>query len=259
MPLLSPLTDWDSTREALHHAADIVANIQKAFSPTLPNALHLSLFVREHGLTTRPLSFGNLSLNFMTSEIVCLVSETETRFSLQGHSPRTLRAALLDHLIANGISGTEAVKPTDDDAPLVFDSGLGVAYMSALWVIYGVIARVRGDWMGAVTPMVVWPHGFDLSTLYFPGNIPDEHAQPHINVGFSPTSKGFPRPYIYAYVWPLPDHLTATPLPAPAHWTTDGWTGAVIDYDTLRDMESPQSTLENTLRVVFSRLSGAMN
>lgn len=258
MTLLPPLIRADSTRDALHRAAQVLANFQKAFIPALPNALHLSLLVRHDGLTTRPLSFGTLALDFTSGEVVCVMRNKETRFVVNGQSPRTLRDTLLDHLAASGVRGIESVKPSEDDAPLHFDSAVGGEYATALWTIYTSIARVRGDWLGAVTPMVVWPHGFDLSTLYFPGNTPDEHAQPHINIGFSPTSAGFPRPYLYAYVSPMPEGATLIPLPSLARWTTDSWTGVVIDYDALRATDHPVAALEDTLRTVFTRLLGLM-
>lgn len=258
MTRLPALHDWDSTRDALHRAAQSLALVQKAFSPSLPNAQHLSLLVRETGLITRPLRFGRMAFNFNSGEIDLEINGQHTRLPIHNQTPRTLHAALLNQLTASGITGVETVKSVDDDKPLEFDATIGQAYAAALWAIYTVIARVRGDWMGTVTPMVVWPHGFDLSTLYFPANLADEHTQPHLNLGFSPSSTGFPRPYIYAYIWPIPENLTATPLPAPARWTSDGWTGVIIDYDNLRAAEHPLTVLETTLREIFSILAGRL-
>jgi len=255
MTALPSLSGWDVSRDALHRASQVLAAFQKAFSPALPNALHLSLLPTYSGVHTRPLTFGALAFDFAAGEVRCKVGDNDTSFSLTGHSPHTLHAALIDHLSAAGINGTEAVKPSDDDALLVLDTHIGAAYATALWGIYTSIARVRGAWMGSVTPMVVWPHGFDLSTLYFPGQIPDEHAQPHINFGFSPGSAGFARPYVYAYASPMPDDAMTTPLPAPARWTTDGWTGVVIDYDTLRAESQPDEVLESTLKAMFEMMA----
>lgn len=255
MTSLPPLTDWDATRDSLHRAAQLVAALQKAFSPTLPNALHLSLLVRPNGLITRPLRFGHAALDFTTAEITISLRAETLRFPLGGQSPRTLQNAILSRLADAKLTQLDAIAPVSDENPFIIAPQAATTYAEALWQIYTAIARVRAEWMGAVTPIVVWPHGFDLSTLYFPGGVPDEHTQPHLNVGFSPTSAGFPRPYIYAYVWPLPDGATLTPLPPLARWTTEQWTGVVIDYDRLRTTDQPVALLEDTLRTVFARLS----
>jgi len=256
MTSFPPLDQWEANRDALHRASQVLASFQKAFSPALPNALHLALLPYQTGLRTRPLTFGEMSLDFAAGEVHCMVGAGEARFPLSAHSPRDLQAAVMEYLTGAGIDGTAAVKPSEDDAPLALDSQIGAEYAEALWGIYTSLARVRGEWMGAVTPMVVWPHGFDLSTLYFPGQNPDEHNQPHLNFGFSPGSKGFARPYVYAYGWPMPDNAAETPLPSLARWTTDGWTGAVIDYDALRAQADPHTALETTLKTVFQVLGG---
>ncbi|MBK8024523.1 MAG: hypothetical protein IPK19_24620 [Chloroflexi bacterium] len=44
-----------------------------------------------------------------------------------------------------------------------------------LWKISGGLRELRADRLGGVTPLRVWPHGFDASQLWFPGGDPDEH------------------------------------------------------------------------------------
>ncbi len=109
-----------------------------------------------------------------------------------------------------------------------------------------------------MTPLVVWPHGFDASQLYFPGASFDEHTQPHINYGFSPGSAGLPRPYVYAYAHPMPDGVFGTALPDGARWHSDGWTGVVIDYDVLALRGSSADELAEMLRSVHAVLAAKL-
>ena len=43
--------------------AKVIGAFRKAFSPPLPNALHLSLYIRDFGLTTGKLPFGEIELH----------------------------------------------------------------------------------------------------------------------------------------------------------------------------------------------------
>jgi hypothetical protein len=74
-----------------------------------------------------------------------------------------------------------------------------------------------------------------------------------MNFGFSPGSTGFPRPYLYAYAWPLPDELTSRPLPAPARWFIGSWKGVVVDYDNLTN-DYPEAQVEELAREIYQRL-----
>ena len=141
----------------------------------------------------------------------------------------------------------------DATTPFAIDSTAAADYARLLYSAYTALARFRARLLGTMTPMVVWPHGFDLSFLWFRGNDLDEHSQPHMNFGFSPGSAGFPRPYIYAYAYPPPKDLTERPIPAPARWFTESWNGAVVDYDNLADDE-PEAQIEKLARAIYDSL-----
>jgi hypothetical protein len=53
----------------------------------------------------------------------------------------------------------------------------------------------------------------------------------------------------------MPDGLPGTPLPDGTRWHDLGWSGVVIDYDTLRLRGPVESELANTLRKVFTILA----
>jgi hypothetical protein len=237
---LPPLNDWDITRDHLHRAAQVLGVVRKAFTPPQPNALHLSLRVVPEGLSTGPLNIGSFTLNFGAArvEYVSHPGAKPTYISLLHQTPKLLPMQILQEIAAAYPDQTLRILPkaSDDPTPFALDSGLSAEYAAAQYTVFTALARFRARLSGGMTPLVVWPHHFDLSMLWFaPGAPPDEHQTPHLNFGFSPFSEGFDRPYLYAYCWPIPPGLTQRPLPAPARWHAASWTGVVIDYDALRD------------------------
>lgn len=255
-PTLPALEHWETTKRSLHRAAKVVSAFRKAFSPPLPNALHLSLYIRDFGLTTGKLPFGEIELHLADGRVCTMVGERGHDISLGGASPAVLRAAMLAVLRDHGVHGD--VPPIDDQAPFEIDAGQAADYLTALWQITGALRELRADWLGSVTPLVVWPHVFDASQLWFRGGNLDATAQPHLAFGFSLESPGRPRPYVYAYASPMPAGLAGSALPEGTRWHDQGWTGVVIDYDTLRRRGPVTSQLANTLRQVFTLLAARL-
>ncbi|HLU09039.1 MAG TPA: DUF5996 family protein [Oceanobacillus sp.] len=250
LPLLS---GWESTRDDLHRAAQVIGALKKTIVPQQVNALHLSLFVYSKGLTTGKLpEGGELALNFIDqcAEYHSAEGATET-ITLAGSNPATLASTLVE-FTANEQTDTLPL-PSDSTSPFQIDPTAAADYARTLYTVYTALARFRARLLGTMTPLVVWPHGFDLSFLWFHGNDLDEHSQPHLNFGFSPGSPGFPRPYLYAYAYPSPDDLTSRTLPSPARWFTESWKGAVVDYDNLTD-DDPENQIETLARSIYATL-----
>ena len=67
----------------------------------------------------------------------------------------------------------------------------------------------------------------------------EEASDENMNFGFIPGDEGIPEPYFYATASPPPAGITEAPLPAGAHWHTEGWTGAVLPYAALRGQDQP--------------------
>lgn len=252
---LPPLSNWENTRDNLHRATQVVGAFKKALVPQQLNALHLSLFVTSEGLMTERLqNGGRLALNFVGRAVEFHPEQGEkVAVPLSGHNPATLASALLQRIPHQKGLGDTLCLPSDSTTPFTADPSTAADYARALYAVYTALARFRARLLGTMTPMVVWPHGFDLSFLWFRGNDLDEHSQPHMNFGFSPGSAGFPRPYLYAYAWPAPDDITSHSLPAPARWFSGNWKGVVVDYDNLTD-DNPEAQVEALSRKIYRTL-----
>jgi hypothetical protein len=201
----------------------------------------------------------------------------EQRFSLVNHTQKSLLAALLtamkkgefaNHLShansENLIEGLYAwlaenkpkiyVKQHEvvDEAPLLLDQQTASDYADAQYQVFTGIARFRATLNGYQTPLIVWPEHFDLSTLWFVTEKPDEYA-PHMNFGFAPFSPGIPQPYLYIYAYPYPDGFVPPSFPAPMHWESKAYRGVFVDYDDLAKAEDVPAFVE-TLCMTSYRL-----
>lgn len=247
------MADWQSTRASLHHAAEILGKVRKAMIAPLPNALHLSLHVTPDGLTTGALKDGTtLALDFKEALIKRLSAEGRITDSwrLADHTQKSLAAALA--------SAFNIDISAEGDVPLAVNAKTSEDYAIFLYKVYTAFARFRATLFGTMSPVVVWTHHFDLSFVWFVGNEPDEHNKAHINFGFAPFSDGVELPYIYVYGW-SPDGGYATIEPAPPiKFQTEGFTGAVIDYDALRMFGNPEASVERALQSIYTQFKATL-
>lgn len=249
------LINWDATRDQLNAAAAFVTAVRKACIAPQPNAGHLQLVVTLDGLSTGVTPSGELTLGFDGTFTLTLPDgEVITTPTNDAAGVGALRARLETYRrhTPGDFSRLDAIPegihyPVDAEAA----PAIGQVYQMA----YSVLARVRGRLRGTVTPLGLWSHHFDISGLWFPGNEADEYKAPHTNLGFAPYSDALPRPYFYMYAWPMPDGLTDTPLTAPARWFTGDWTGAILDYDALRESEDPARLAESSLSAICDLLT----
>lgn len=256
---LPALSNWDSTRVALHQAAQVAGGVRKTVAVPLPNYAHLGLFVTPKGVTTGKLpDGGELILDFTQQVLTYICPENSvTPVSLAGQTQTSLTDAVLKAMTDKG-HGVQI-----DRSKLVgtqtFEINPTVAgeYATTLHSIFSTIARFRARLLGGLSPMIVWPHGFDLSFLWFAKGF-TEGQDPHLNFGFSPGSPGFPRPYIYSYAYPIPNGLFDVKLPEPARWIQEPWKGMVIDYDALAAMPDHENVLENLLTDIYTSIAPLM-
>lgn len=250
------LFDWTSTRVGLHQAAQVIGAVRAAVATPEPNWTHVALRVVPEGLTTGALpEFGEMMLDFNTQAIVFSpFNHDPVGFALALHTQQSLAQAVVAGLQSLGFpleldhSKLKGDTFFDLDPRTVTDYG---RILSILSVVFGNFrARLPGD----KSPLVVWPHGFDLAFLWFATEVTREDA-PHMGFGFAPFSAEFDRPYIYSYPYPLPDGFTEIQLPPGTRWHTGQWTGTVTEYDQVLRQEEPIGVVEGVLNVVYDRVS----
>lgn len=251
MPL-PDLTGTAPTRSALHQAMQVLRAARLLGVEPLPNELEYSTIPTPDGATTGKLSFGGaLRLDFRQGAIVYETAAGERfRVPLAGHTQTSLFDAVFDALREEGhdlspgrekITGTEA---------LTFEPEPAARFATVMAWAHDVLARTKAHFLGQVTPIALWPHGFDLSTLWFAAGS-DEQEDPHINFGFSPFTPDVGQPYFYATAWPVPTALPEQ-LPALASWQATWSTpGLIIPYDRAAALDAPARQVEAALVEVY--------
>lgn len=77
-----------------------------------------------------------------------------------------------------------------------------------------------------------WPHHFDIATLVRLEQGDPETAR-SVGVGFSPGDDFYAQPYFYVSPWPRLDSVGLPDIPAPGHWHTQGFVGAVATGEAI--------------------------
>jgi hypothetical protein len=247
MPPLPPLPNWEATRDSLHQAALIIENIRRAMVKPEVNSRHPGLQVTPFGLSTGLLpDYSELALDFDIGAIRYRPLDGEEVYvPLSGHDQRSVTLALLKVMSSSKTLNT--MFQTDQLFLMEVDTALAADYAHALFVISEALQRFQKRLPGASTPLSVSPQTFDLSFSWFGSNPPDANNQPHISFGFAPYGNNQPRPYLFVSPWPVPVGLEYEPLPEPGHWHTEGWIGAVVDYDAIGPAEQPEKVVESLL------------
>ena len=149
------------------------------------------------------------------------------------------------------MSGDLAATVSDSDKVTPgYSAELAKLMADALAAVSSTLARFRAGIAEETSPIQLWPHHFDLSMLWLPGNkIPgqdpddEEHSDKQMNFGFSFGDDGIPEPYFYVTAYPLPDNFPDLALPPGAHWKSEGFSGAVVGYHDLSATADPEDYL----------------
>jgi hypothetical protein len=276
---LPRLDNWSETSFGLHRGALLLGALQRLTQPPQPAYLELGLQVVPNGLAGGRLPAGGLVLlDFNAGSLLYSpASGAEVSFPLHGSSQAQVFAGLfgvisqgeLSGLLPDGSNLAQRVsaaiaargdryrppRPETlwDETRIKLDAQTARAYLEVLQLVFTAIARFRARLRGMLTPLVVWPEHFDLSTLWFQGNSIDE-SQAHLNFGFAPFSEGLPDPYLYAYAYPYPQRYDPPSLPHGARWHTHGWTGAVLPYDAIAAQSDPPAFVEDACQAIYGGL-----
>jgi hypothetical protein len=254
--MLPALSHWDGTRTALHQALQVLRSTRLLGVDPMPNSLEYGTTPTAYGATTGLLKFGGeLQLDFSRCAVVYRKDGTEV-FSvpLAGHH----QTSLFDTVFAAFDKAGHPFKPDrakiTNTTAFKFDPEAARTYASVMWQMYTALARFRGRVFGWQSPVTLWPHGFDLSFLWFSSGS-DERRDPHLNFGFSPFTPDVGQPYVYFYAYPVLPGLE-NEIPAPMHWHTAWATpGGVLEYDQFAGTNDPEGMVEDVLLQVYRAAS----
>lgn len=254
------LNNWEATRDALHQIALIMGAARVACSDPLPNDLHFSLDVTAGGISTTEMRCGGV-LQFNVRDLqLAFTRGGRWVFALDvaGHSQISLMSRLLDQLDAGGCGLQPSMKHIIHETTFAIDRAQAQAYAATLSAVYTALARFRAKLSGCMTPLVLWPHHFDLAFIWFVTERMDEQSDPQIAYGFAPFSPGLERPYFYAYAWSQPTGYLHLPLAAPAQALSEPYAGLYAPYDTLRQAREFDTAVETMLMSYHLNAAGRL-
>ena len=262
MPRFAPLDHGShrETRDALHAYARILGAWMTSCRAPRKHWWQGSLRPAFSGLTTGVIHAGaddfELVLDFQRSELHARTTGGEAIAEpLVGQSAARLATRLTRFLVQSGGLDGRFV-PTGEH--IADETAAGAGYSAAC---AQTIARAWGDVAAAMTalragireetsPIQLWPHHFDLSMVWLPGEtIPGQdpgdpdNADKQMNFGFTLGDDTVPEPYFYVTAYPVPDAFPSLPLPVGTTWRTAGFNGAVLLYESLIASRDPQGYL----------------
>ena len=244
-PMRLPELERDAlggTKDALHAYAKILGAWLKTCRPRRKHWWHASLRPSLKGLTTGVVHGATsfeLELDLIASQLRGATSAgAELVEPLRGQSAAELAARIERFLTAAGVGASPSPAEASDE--FVYDAEQAVRMHGALLSLSAALAELRARIPEETSPIQIWPHHFDLSMIWLPGEkiagqdpADEESSDKQMNFGFSFGDAGRPDPYLYVTAYPTPAAMAKLELPAGAEWHSEDFTGAVVDYASL--------------------------
>jgi hypothetical protein len=246
------------TRDALHAYARVLGDWLKHCRSKRKHWWHASLRPSLNGLTTGVVHAGidfELELNLRESLLLGRTSAGEQLSeTIHGQPASELAGSIERFLIANGLdkqlspekkdSKANTAAHPDYSAEHAYTIARGLNSVSTAMEVFR--AGIREE----TSPIQLWPHHFDLSLLWLPGDkiadqdpANEEYADKQMKFGFTLGDEGIPEPYFYITAYPLPEALPNIRLPIGTTWRAEGFSGAVLLYRSLTEYRDPHAYL----------------
>jgi len=256
-------TGWRETRDALRLAARSLGAVRRAVAPPQKHWWHVGLHAGPRGLRTgsipAPTGAFELTLDLVAHRLEGRSSHgPEITVPLRGLSPAALHEALVGFMAELDIEpGVVDPAPFTSPEPWTYEGRHAHRLWNALSRLETVFRRFKGEFRRESSPVLLYPHHFDLALSWFSGRLvpgqdpsdPDQ-ADEQLTFGFSTGDTSIPEPYVYVTAYPLPDGLSEVRLDGPAEWHRKGFEGAVLPYAALVATRAPDNTLIEFLRTV---------
>lgn len=244
-----------NTRAAVHAYAGILGALLKNARKRRKHWWHASIRPSLRGLTTGVI-FADVNyeveLDLAHSRLTLKTADRLTiSEALTGQPAGELAATLSAALAAVGAGDTLSDQQFDESKSFpAYAAGQAQDMHSALLFVAACLEDFRAGIREETSPIQLWPHHFDLSMVWLPGDkVPDvdpadeESSDKQMNFGFTFGDSNIEDPYFYVTAYPLPDALPELALPGPAKWHSGGFSGAVLRYSALRKLPKPRAAL----------------
>jgi hypothetical protein len=253
------LDRWRDSRDTLWGYARALAAIRREASPHHPFWWHTTLYVSRQGLTTSEIphqsSSFEIELDLIDQRAVLRSRELGvSSWPLVGQTPGQFFEQTIQVLASLGVETGVEMPEAPGDCHGSWDVAAIQRFGRALTRVDAIFERFRSDLDGKTSPVHLFGHHFDLSLLWLSGRSVEgeeasepELASEQLTFGFSTGDDNLSEPYFYATAYPEPEEFVGSPLPEPAFWNSDGFSGAVLRYSDVRQSDEPESLVARFL------------
>ena len=264
-----PPADLTEARLQAHHAAQWVTRAARAALPAKPDDSHSNLgWDRTEGALMSHDLGGGVRVGLRIGDLTLLrigPGDARSELPLQGRTNDGAAAWLANQMTDSGLQVDALQDPLPYEIPdhsldqgAGYEAGTNAAALSELsrWfanadaALNAVVDDHRSVSPGP-SPVRCWPHHFDIATLISLEEGDFETARA-VGVGLSPGDETYAEPYFYVNPWPHLDAKDLPDLPAPGHWHTDGFVGAIVTGSALVAQAEQQAQLTTFLRAAVA-------
>ena len=234
--------------------------IRRESSPRQRHWSHVSLRVVPEGLITTPIpsrsgTFG-LRLDLVHDKLRILTSGGQSlELPVEGQSLAQFHSEVMAALRGLEVASEVEAEAFSDRSSGEWDSAAIGRYRQALVQIDAVLKAFKGEQRQETSPVQLFPHHFDLALTWFSGRqVPgqeakdEERSDEQMTFGFATGDETVAQPYFYATAYPEPVGFVGSPLPEGAYWNEAGFSGAVLPYAALEQVDEPRQLLAEFLR-----------
>ncbi len=234
--ILPPLIykDLVPTRDYVQAVALTLSALQRAFLPKNPRDWQYGLEVNVRGLVTQPFMVNGepvqASLDFVRQK----VRLGGSAWPLNEYAATEIFNNIQVWLDSHG-APVKLQQPKLTTHAQHFDSHQLELYADALWWMEKQFRLVKTSLHeGLTSPILLYPHHFDLSLVWFPHSDDQQLA-----IGFSSGDEAIAEPYLYFTAYPELADFKKLVVPQPATLHTTGFNGVVLTYAELRMSPNP--------------------
>ena len=237
LPALS-YKELQATRDYLQDVAKVLGKLQQVFLPPEAHDWHRGLEVNADSLVTQPFELHGQTTEVMLDMQHGYVQLADHRWELDETPARELFSQLQTWLAEQGLAAMS--EPEFVTSTVQFDRVVAANLAAALDWMSQQFAALKLPPDGLVSPILLFPHHFDLSLVWFP-----KADERQVSLGFSTGDDDIPEPYLYVTIYPETAGFDQLSLPPAAHWQSEGFKGAVLTYAKLQANSQPEVKLAN--------------
>ena len=231
------------TRNYLQDIALVLGALQRGFLPENPHDWQHGLNVNLRGITTQGFlvkgneSFASLDLH------VNKVRLGRDNWRLGEYDAPEILTNFKAWMSDLGVE-LALDEPIFSNASKGFDPIQASVYSEVLWWMNDRFGQIKTSLeQGLTSPVLLYPHHFDLSLVWFPKN-----DDKQLGIGFSTGDQVIPEPYVYITSYPEPNGFTDITLPEGCYWQNTEFSGAIMPYSILSKSQDPVESLNSFIK-----------